>query len=316
MKALETLAIDVWYDAALTTGMSFGSEINERARSCRAMVVCWTRAATASHWVSAEAELGRTRQVLAPVLLEQVELAIPFNAIQTESLIDWSGEFDHPGFMAILARLEILLDRPTLSLWARCLASQNCAGIQSLALRYPDDPLAPQASQFSASIMAGEYAGLNYSGPAYTRPSKVSSAPTRQHRSIGWRAPMLAAMAAIGIGGFAYQASPSRIAPPAMKESTFAGGFEELRRNRGGSLSASEIRIYIQRNPSAGDLTLARARLEQLDQRAWKDALAVATPEGFKTYLDQFPPDAEPKPLFVAEAIEALKPPAPKIPEP
>lgn len=94
-KALEALGFEVWFDADLEAGSSFSSEISERVRNAKCVLVCWTDDAFAhggdkNGWVVGEASIGRSRAVLVPVLLEKADLDPPWNTLHTESLIGWS----------------------------------------------------------------------------------------------------------------------------------------------------------------------------------------------------------------------------------
>lgn len=114
VAALQRLGVDVWYDAQLQPGRAFTDEICEEIDDCKAQIVCWSADAVSSPWVSGEAEIGRTRQVLVPVLLEECRLRPPFNMLHTENLADWSGDDAHAGWRNVLKQLGQRLGRPGL----------------------------------------------------------------------------------------------------------------------------------------------------------------------------------------------------------
>ncbi len=93
--ALEAMGLDVWFDAELEAGTSFSSEISNRVRGAKCVLVCWSNDAFGhggdTHgWVIGEASIGRSRGVLVPVLLEPTDLDPPWNTIHSESLVGWS----------------------------------------------------------------------------------------------------------------------------------------------------------------------------------------------------------------------------------
>lgn len=111
---LRALGLDVWFDARLTTGHHFDREIDDNVRTAKCVLVCWSPAALTSDWVRAEAAIGRERGVIVPLLVEECTPPVPFNTLQTESLIGWSGEGDFGGWARIVARVGELTGRANL----------------------------------------------------------------------------------------------------------------------------------------------------------------------------------------------------------
>jgi hypothetical protein len=112
---LRALGLDVWFDARLTTGHHFDREIDDHVRTAKCVLVCWSPAALTSDWVRSEAAIGRERGVIVPVLVEACSPPVPFNTMQTESLIGWSGDGEHDGWQRIISRIGALTDRPNLA---------------------------------------------------------------------------------------------------------------------------------------------------------------------------------------------------------
>ena len=67
--ALTSLKLDVWFDAELLPGETFLTEIQHALDASRAVIVCWTPAATQSQHVMGEAEHGRAQRKLSPLSL-------------------------------------------------------------------------------------------------------------------------------------------------------------------------------------------------------------------------------------------------------
>lgn len=118
-SALEQKGLSVWFDASLEAGDTFSSQINREARAAKAVVVCWTPAASHSPWVIGEADIGRERQVLAPVFLESTELPPPFNALHSFDLTNWDGDDREEQWVALLDRIGTLVGREDLRSRAR-----------------------------------------------------------------------------------------------------------------------------------------------------------------------------------------------------
>lgn len=116
---LVDLDLDVWYDAGLEVGVEWERRILDEAEHTKAMIVCWTFAACSSHWVMREAEIGRRRGVLVPVMLAPSAPVPPFDTLQAADLTQWDGAPDHPEIQKVLLKLEQLVGRKNLARNAR-----------------------------------------------------------------------------------------------------------------------------------------------------------------------------------------------------
>lgn len=123
MEPLHALLLDldvpVWFDAGIEVGVAWERRIEDQIDKAKAVVVCWTFAAIASHWVKREAEIGYLRGMLAPVRVEPCALVPPFDQVQTADLTEWRGQPDHPEVQKLLLRLEQLLGKKHLARNAR-----------------------------------------------------------------------------------------------------------------------------------------------------------------------------------------------------
>ncbi len=77
---------------------------------CKCVIVVWSKESVLSNWVKVEAEVGKRRGTLIPILIDDVEIPIVFGRIQTASLIDWKGTLPHPGFGQLLGAIATILD--------------------------------------------------------------------------------------------------------------------------------------------------------------------------------------------------------------
>ena len=113
-KLLGEQGLSIWFDARLPSGQSFDEEINRELHAAKAVLVCWSPSAIASDWVRAEATIGRERNVLVAVMLAPAQLYPPFNLVHAADLTQWTGNEDHPGWLATLARIGALTGRTDL----------------------------------------------------------------------------------------------------------------------------------------------------------------------------------------------------------
>jgi hypothetical protein len=110
-RGLQALGLSVWFDASLEGGGSFSAQINREVRAAKCVLVCWTPAAAHSEWVIGEAEIGRTRGVLAPAFLAATDLPPPFNTLHAFDLMSWNGDQSAPEWLALLDRIGSLVGR-------------------------------------------------------------------------------------------------------------------------------------------------------------------------------------------------------------
>ncbi|MET0963130.1 MAG: TIR domain-containing protein [Noviherbaspirillum sp.] len=109
---LEASGWSVWWDRRIPAGKTWRDIIEEAIAGMRCMVVLWSRHSVESDWVSEEAEEGRARKVLVPVLLEQVMPPLGLRSIQAADLSGWDGSADAPGARQLVADLAALLGQP------------------------------------------------------------------------------------------------------------------------------------------------------------------------------------------------------------
>jgi uncharacterized membrane protein YhaH (DUF805 family) len=149
-RALRSLKLDVWFDASLEAGSSFSAEISREVRGAKCVLVCWSNDAfphggDENGWVLGEAQIGRKRNVLVPVLIEPTELDPPWNTIHTEDLIGWRpGEAGAAtdAWRSVLKTIGRYVGRPGLADYDVALAAGTPEALSSWAVAYPSDPLA------------------------------------------------------------------------------------------------------------------------------------------------------------------------------
>jgi hypothetical protein len=100
--ALERLGWSVWWDRRILAGQSWDDVIAKALEAARCIVVIWTQASVSSQWVRIEANIGRERGILAPVLIDDVPIPLTFRHIHSASLVGWEGATESAqfGFLA------------------------------------------------------------------------------------------------------------------------------------------------------------------------------------------------------------------------
>lgn len=107
-KALKLENLDIWWDTALETGETFDEKIQAVLQEAKAIIVVWSRESVKSDWVRAESSVGRERGVLVPVMIQPVNIPVPFNLLHTADLVGWSGDRSHPGYKDVVKQVKAL----------------------------------------------------------------------------------------------------------------------------------------------------------------------------------------------------------------
>lgn len=111
-EAISREGYRVWWDEEIPPHVSYSQLIGEKIDSAKAAVVIWSRAAAASEWVRAEADLARNARKLIQTSIDGTSPPLPFNLIQFAALGGWNGELDHPGWRAVRTSLAALCGPP------------------------------------------------------------------------------------------------------------------------------------------------------------------------------------------------------------
>ena len=111
--ALSDRGWSVWWDREIQAGRTFDEVIAAALASARCVVVVWSRASVASSWVREEADVGRKRGVLIPVLIDDVSPPLGFGRIQAAPMIDWGDDPESEAFQKFAADVTALIGAPT-----------------------------------------------------------------------------------------------------------------------------------------------------------------------------------------------------------
>jgi len=109
INALEKTGWSVFWDRTIPAGKTWRQVIGAEIRTCRSVVVAWTKSSVTSEWVLEEAEMGKRRQILIPVLLDEVEPPFGFGTIQAANLAAWDGACSSPAFTRLVADIAAIL---------------------------------------------------------------------------------------------------------------------------------------------------------------------------------------------------------------
>jgi hypothetical protein len=112
MRALEAEGFTVWWDRGVAGGEEWRRSIGNALDAARCVIVLWTRASVgdSGEFVRDEASRARQRNILVPVLLENVVPPLGFGETQTIDLQHWRGARRDPFFRDLVAAVLAKLD--------------------------------------------------------------------------------------------------------------------------------------------------------------------------------------------------------------
>ena len=109
VNALEKTGWSVFWDRSIPAGKTWREVIGSEIRACRSVLVVWTDHSVTSEWVLEEAETGKRKRILIPVLLDNVEPPFGFGNIQAANLAGWNGDHSSPTFTHLVADIATIL---------------------------------------------------------------------------------------------------------------------------------------------------------------------------------------------------------------
>ena len=113
-EELERRGWSVWWDRIIPAGQVFDDVIEQAIRDAKCIIVLWSSHSVGSRWVRSEASEGADRQILVPVLIEEVPIPLAFKRIQAADLTMWRDGVMPASFEKLVSDINALpgLARP------------------------------------------------------------------------------------------------------------------------------------------------------------------------------------------------------------
>lgn len=97
-RGLQAAGLDVFWDNEIPPGQTWADYIEQKLTTCKALIVLWSEHSTKSQWVREEARMGRDKNVLIPVMIDNVQPPFGFGEVQAANLSAWQGAPDDPNW--------------------------------------------------------------------------------------------------------------------------------------------------------------------------------------------------------------------------
>jgi hypothetical protein len=114
-EALTLRKWTVFWDRNIQTGKPFDIVIEQQIDAAKCVIVLWSRHSVPSTWVRSEAREGARREILHPVLIDDVTMPLEFRHLQAANLTDWKAGAAHEECDRLFADIELVVTgvRPT-----------------------------------------------------------------------------------------------------------------------------------------------------------------------------------------------------------
>jgi hypothetical protein len=109
---VEELAKHGWslfWDMDIPAGRTWHNYIAEALKNSRCVLVVWSHHSIDSDSVIEEAQIAKTRGILVPLCIDDVDLPLGFSLIQAPNIFGWNNKSTHPAFQQTIAAIELKL---------------------------------------------------------------------------------------------------------------------------------------------------------------------------------------------------------------
>jgi len=111
-RALARAGYEVWWDHNIPPGRSYREIIGATLQAAKCVIVVWSKLSAEAQWVLDEADTGKQRKVLLPLMIDDVEIPYGFRQIEAARLIGWNGDDHDPEWANALNAVAHFVGRP------------------------------------------------------------------------------------------------------------------------------------------------------------------------------------------------------------
>ena len=105
VHALEAQGWTVWWDIQILPGEKFDDVIERALENVRCVIVAWSKNSVHRDWVKDEAGEGKERDMLVPILIDDVSIPLGFRRIHAANLVQWNGDVKDAEFQNLITAI-------------------------------------------------------------------------------------------------------------------------------------------------------------------------------------------------------------------
>jgi Tfp pilus assembly protein PilN len=110
IRALESCGWSVFWDRTIPTGSTWRQILNHEIDICKCLIVVWSNDSLKAQWVLEEADEGKQRNILFPILIDDVLPPLGFRSIQAGNLVDWTGDIHSAQYKHVIKDLSRIVE--------------------------------------------------------------------------------------------------------------------------------------------------------------------------------------------------------------
>lgn len=110
-RALANAGYDVWWDHRIPPGRTYREVIGAALQEAKCVIVVWSELSANAQWVLDEADEGKKRNVLLPLLIDDVEIPYGFRQIEAARLVGWTGDTGDSEWAGVLSAVHHFVGR-------------------------------------------------------------------------------------------------------------------------------------------------------------------------------------------------------------
>jgi hypothetical protein len=111
-QALGARGWSIFWDRTIPIGKTWHDTIGSELENARCVIVLWSKTSIRSEWVRDEADEGKQRGILVPVLIEKILPPLGYRSFQAADLVNWDGKEPTREFNALVTGIARLLGPP------------------------------------------------------------------------------------------------------------------------------------------------------------------------------------------------------------
>ncbi len=109
VEALRAEGLSVWWDHGIRAGSEWDRSIHQELYAARVVIAIWSEASVRAPWVKEEATVGKSRGVLLPIRIDEVDPPLGFMMIQAADLVGWTGDRTDPRWAFLLDGVQSII---------------------------------------------------------------------------------------------------------------------------------------------------------------------------------------------------------------